>query len=230
MHWPAVLEDYISIDRPFLGITLAYNLHLVPVKKGFLKVQQWGPGWESGVLPKGSLCVSCIRCIIRGGKRAERLLRKASPSPTVRKLQELLSLWLNVLQVGQRIVRLLSSWHSVLVQRSLLFWQSTQRTDSSEWPSPAQFQAGSDLPLPEHQEHVGIFHHCLVCWIYSGVPEEAAKGDKVRRKTIALPLCLSSCQPALSPQIEEDSTIASIPDSPTRQVSSGRRRRSKMKP
>lgn len=140
-------------------------------------------------------------------------------------------LWLNVLQERQRIVRLLSSWHSVLVQRSLLFWLSTRRVDSSEWPLPAQFQAGSDLPLPEHQQRGGIFHHCLVCWIYSSGSEGAAKGDKVRRKTIALPLCLSSCQPALSRQIEEDSTIAFIPDSPAQQLSSGRRHRSKkMKP
>lgn len=34
MHWPIVVDDYISLDRPFLGITLAYYLHLVSLKKG----------------------------------------------------------------------------------------------------------------------------------------------------------------------------------------------------
>lgn len=65
IHWPSMVDNYISLERPFLGITLAYYLHLVLVKKGFLKVQQWGTGWEPGAPPKVSLCVSLDRSCIR---------------------------------------------------------------------------------------------------------------------------------------------------------------------
>lgn len=102
MHWPTVVDDYISLDRPFLGITLAFNLHSVSVKKGFLKVQQWGPGWESRALLQGSLCVSCIRHVIWGGKHAESLLPRLVWSP-VRKLQEL-SGWFSVVKYSQALI------------------------------------------------------------------------------------------------------------------------------
>lgn len=76
---------------------------LVSVKKGFLKVQQWGPGWESGALLKGSLCVSCVRHIIWGGKGAEWLLPRLVWAP-VRKLQELLSGWFSLVKSSQALI------------------------------------------------------------------------------------------------------------------------------
>lgn len=100
-----------------------------------------------------------------------------------------------------------------------LFWQSPRPADTSRRSLLAGFQAGCDLRLSEHQEHGGVYHRCLLRWMYGDSAEEAAKGDKVRRKTIALALCLSSCQPGLiATEWGRLFAIPSIPDLPARQA------------
>lgn len=105
--------------------------------------------------------------------------------------------------VGWRIGSLLSL-STATFEFVLFFVLTVSATGRRE---PLAF-VGGDLHLPEHQEHIDVFHHCLLRWMDSGSAEEAAKGDKVSRKTIALVLYL----PARPHRHRVRKTIRDVPD------------------